>query len=40
MADFMARVEVTAPQDRVYLLIDLMGPSTRVAVVARHLRSL
>ena len=38
MADFMARVEATAPQDRVYLLINLMGRATRVAVDARAIR--
>ena len=38
LADFMARVEATAPQDRVYLLIDLMGRATRVAVDARSIR--
>lgn len=40
LADFIAQVEATAPQDRVYLLIDLMGHATRVAVDAKHLRGL
>ena len=40
LTDFMARVEATAPKDRVYLLVDLMGRATRVTVEAKHLRSL
>jgi transcriptional antiterminator RfaH len=40
LAEFIAQVEATAPQDRVYLLIDLMGRATRVAVDAKHLRGL
>lgn len=40
LSEFIAQVEATAPQDRVYLLIDLMGRATRVAVDARHLRGL
>lgn len=40
LAEFVARVEATAPKDRVYLLIELMGRATRVTVDARQLRSL
>ena len=40
LADFIAQVEAAAPKDRVYLLIDLMGRATRVAVDAKHLRGL
>jgi len=40
LTDFMARVEATAPKDRVYLLVDLMGRATRVTVEAKQLRSL
>jgi transcriptional antiterminator RfaH len=38
LADFIAQVEATAPNDRVYLLIDLMGRATRVAVDARSIK--
>jgi transcriptional antiterminator RfaH len=40
LSDLIAQVEATAPQDRVYLPIELMGRATRAAVDARHLRGL
>ncbi|MCC5982886.1 MAG: transcriptional activator RfaH [Rhodobacteraceae bacterium] len=38
-ADFVATVESIAPERRVYVLLDLMGTATRVAVSAAHLQS-
>jgi transcriptional antiterminator RfaH len=38
LADFVAEVEATASEGRVYLLIELMGRATRVAVDARRLK--
>lgn len=40
LADFVAQVEATAPEGRVYLLIDLMGRATRATVDARHLKAM
>ena len=37
-AEFVAQVEATPAAERVYLLIDLMGRATRVAVDARSLK--
>lgn len=36
--DFVATIERVAPQQRVYVLMELMGAQTRVAVSADHLR--
>lgn len=38
-ADFVAKVESIAPDQRVWVLMDIMGSQTRVAVRAEHLRS-
>ncbi|WP_163846445.1 transcription termination/antitermination protein NusG [Pseudooceanicola aestuarii] len=38
-ADFVARVESIAKDQRVWVLMDLMGGETRVAVNPRHLRA-
>jgi transcriptional antiterminator RfaH len=38
-ADFAARIESVAPDQRVYVLMELMGTQTRVAVSAEHLRA-
>lgn len=38
-ADFVATVESIAPDRRVYVLLDLMGAATRVAISAAHLQS-
>ncbi len=37
--DFVARIESIAPDRRVYVLMELMGAPTRVAVSAEHLRA-
>lgn len=37
--DFVARIEAIAPDRRVYVLMELMGAQTRVAVSADHLRA-
>jgi len=37
--DFVARIESIAPDRRVYVLMELMGAQTRVAVSAEHLRA-
>jgi transcriptional antiterminator RfaH len=39
MADFVATVEAMAPDQRVWLLIDIMGRTARVAVQAEALRA-
>jgi transcriptional antiterminator RfaH len=38
--DFAARIESIAPDQRVYVLLELMGAQTRVAVKAEHLRAM
>ena len=37
--DFVARIESVAPDHRVFVLLELMGAQTRVAVSAEHLRA-
>ncbi len=37
--DFVATIERVAPDSRVYVLMELMGAKTRVAVSAEHLRA-
>lgn len=39
MADFVATVEAMAPDQRVWVLLDIMGRTTRVAVQAEALRA-
>ena len=36
LADFAARIEATAPNDRVIVLLDIMGRASRVTLDARH----
>ena len=38
-ADFVAKVESIAPERRVWVLMEIMGTQTRVAVSAEHLRA-
>ena len=38
--DFVAEVEKTTPNQRVWLLIEIMGSQTRVAIGADHLRNI
>ena len=37
-ADFVGTIESIAPERRVWVLIEIMGGQTRVAVAADHLR--
>ena len=39
-ANFVAMIETIAPDRRVYVLLELMGAQTRVAVSGEHLRAL
>jgi transcriptional antiterminator RfaH len=39
-ADFVAQVEVITPDQRIWVLLDLLGGQTRVQISAKHIRAL